>query len=96
MSDSVITWTAAHQSPLSTISQSLLKIVSLESVMPYNHLILCCPLSFLPSIFPSIRVSSNELAQYIKTLNQLFTTKDYNFCQAVFFYSSALVQFLEP
>ena len=66
MSDSVITWTAAHQSPLSTISQSLLKIVSLESVMPYNHLILCCPLFFLPSIFPSIRVFSNESALPIR------------------------------
>ena len=53
--------TAAHWSPLpSTISQSLLKLMSIESVMPSNYLILCCPL-LLPSIFPSIRVFSNEL-----------------------------------
>ena len=52
-------WTAACQAPLSsTISQSLLKFVSIESVMPSNHLILCCPL-FLPSIFSIIKVFSN-------------------------------------
>jgi len=50
-------WTAAHQISLSfTISQSLLKLISIESVMPSNHLILCHPLLLLPSIFPSIRV----------------------------------------
>ena len=50
-------WTAAHQtSPSLIISQSLLKFMSIESVMPWNHLILCCPLLLLPSIFPSIRV----------------------------------------
>ena len=55
--------TAAHQAPLSsTVSLSLLKLISLESVMLSNHLILCCPLLLLPSIFPSIRVFSNELA----------------------------------
>ena len=55
----------ACQSSLSfTISWSLLKLMSIESVMPSNHLILCCPL-FLPSIFPSIRVFSNELALHI-------------------------------
>ena len=60
-------WTAAHQASLSsTVSQSLLKIMSIESVMPSNHLILCCPLSFLPSIFPSIRVFSNESALHIR------------------------------
>ena len=54
-------WTAAHQASLSfTNSQSLLKLMSIESVMPSNYLILCCPLLFLPSIFPSIRVFSNE------------------------------------
>ena len=53
-------WTAAHQASLSiTSSQSLLKLMSIESVMPSNHLILCCPLLFLPSIFPSVRVFSN-------------------------------------
>ena len=52
---------AAHQASLSlTNSQSLLKVMSIESVMPSNHLILCHPLLLLPSIFPSIRVFSNE------------------------------------
>ena len=61
MSHSMIPWNAAHQASLPfTISQSLLKLVSLESVMPSNHLILCHPLLFLPSMFPSIRVFSNE------------------------------------
>ena len=56
-------WTAARQAPLfSTISWSLLKLMSTESVMPCNHLILCHPLLFLPSIFPSIRIFSNESA----------------------------------
>ena len=59
--------TAACQASLSiTISQSLLKLMSIESVMPSNHLILCHPLLFLPSIFPSIRVFSNESAVYIR------------------------------
>ena len=63
VSDSATPWTAAHQAPLSfTISQSLLKFISIGSVMPSNHLILCHPLLLLPSIFPSIRVFSNELA----------------------------------
>ena len=54
-------WTAASQASLSfTISQSLLKLMSIESVMPSNHLILCCPLLLPPSIFSSIRVFSNE------------------------------------
>ena len=53
-------WTAAHQASLSiTNSQSLLKLMSIESVMPTNHLIVCRPLLLLPSIFPSIRVFSN-------------------------------------
>ena len=53
-------WTAACQAPLSiTNSQSLLKLMSIESVMTCNHLILCCPFLLLPSIFPSIRVFSN-------------------------------------
>ena len=59
----VTPWTAARQASLSfTISQSLLKFMSIESVMPSNHLILCRPLLLLPSIFPSIRVFSKELA----------------------------------
>ena len=53
----VTSWTAAHQASLSfIISQSLLKLISIDSVMPFNHLILYCPLLLLPSIFPSIRV----------------------------------------
>ena len=57
----VTTWTAAHQASLSiTSSQSLLKLMSIKLVMPYNHLILCRPLLLLPSIFPSIRVFSSE------------------------------------
>ena len=59
-------WTAAHQASLSfTISWNLLKLMSVELVMPSNPLILCCPLLLLPSIFPSIRVSSNESALHI-------------------------------
>ena len=54
-------WTEAGQASLSiTNSWSLLKLMSIESVMPSNHLILCCPLLLLPSIFPSIRVFSSE------------------------------------
>ena len=61
MFDSAIPWTAAQQAYLSfTISRSLLKLISIESVMPSNHLILCHTLLLLPSIFPSIRVFSNE------------------------------------
>ena len=57
----VTPWTAAHQASLSfTNSQSLLKLMSVESLMQSNHLILCHPLLLLPSIFPSIRVFSNE------------------------------------
>ena len=60
-------WTAAHQAFLSiTNSQSLLKLMSIESVMPSNHLILCHPLLLLASIFPSIGVFSNESALYIR------------------------------
>ena len=67
MSDSVTPWTAAHQASLSiTSSWSLLKLMSIKSVMPSNHLILCCPLLLLPSIFPSIRVFSNKAVLCIK------------------------------
>ena len=60
MPDSATPWTAAHQASLCIAnSQSLLKLMSIESVMPSNHHILCHPL-LLPSIFPSIRVFSNE------------------------------------
>ena len=67
MSNSVTQWTAACQASLSiTNSRSLFKLMSIESVMPSNHLILCYPLLLLPSIFPSIRVFSNESALHIR------------------------------
>ena len=67
VSDSVTLWTAACQASLSiTISQSLLKLMSIESVMPSNHLVLCHPLLLLPALFPSIRIFSNESPLCIK------------------------------
>ena len=63
----VTPWTAACQASLSiTNSRSLFKLMSIESVMPSNHLILCRPLLLLPSIFPSIRVFSNESVLHIR------------------------------
>ena len=63
----VTPWTVAHQAPLSsTISWNLLKLMSIESVLLSNHLILSHPLLLLPSIFPSITVFSNELALHIR------------------------------
>ena len=63
VSDSATQWTAARQSSLSfRFSWNLLKLISIESVMPSNHLILCRPLLLPPSIFPSIRVFSKESA----------------------------------
>ena len=63
----VTPWTAVHQPPLSiTNSRGLLKLMSIESVMPPNHLILCHPLLLLPSVFPSIRVFSNESVLHIR------------------------------
>ena len=63
----VTPWTVAHQASLYfTISWSLLKLMSIDSVMPSNHLILCHPLLFLPSIIPSIRVFCNESAFHIR------------------------------
>ena len=60
-------WTVAHQASRSiTYSWSLLKLMSIESVMPFNHLILCLPLLLSPSIFPSIRVFSNESVLHIR------------------------------
>ena len=68
-------WTAARQASLSiTSSQTLPKLMSIESVMPSNHFILCHPLLLLPSIFPSIRVFSNESALHIRW------PKYWNFC----------------
>ena len=63
----VTPWTAAHHASLSiTNSQSLLKLMSIKLVMPSNPLVLCCPLLLLPSIFPSIRVFSNESVLHIR------------------------------
>ena len=63
----VTPWTSAHQASLSfTISWSLLRLMSIELVMPSNHLFLCHPLLLLPSVFPSIRVFSNESAPHIR------------------------------
>ena len=67
MSDSATPWTATCQASLSfTIICSLLEFMSIESMMPSNHLILCHPLLLLPSIFPSIRVFSNESVLHIR------------------------------
>ena len=62
-------WTAARQASLSfTVSQSVLKFMSIELMMPSNHCILCSPLLLLPTIFPSIRVFSNEFTLHIRWL----------------------------
>ena len=67
MSDSATPWAAARQASLSiTNSGSLLKFMSSESVTPSNHLILCCPLLLLPSVFPCTRVFSNESVLQIR------------------------------
>ena len=67
MSNSAAPWTAARQASLSfSFFQSLLKLRSIESVMPSNHLVLCRPLLLPPSIFPSIRVFSNESVVHIR------------------------------
>ena len=67
MSDSATPWTAAHQASLSiTNFQSLLKLISIELVMPSNHLMLCCPLLLPPSIFYGIRVFSIESVLHIR------------------------------
>ena len=67
----VTPWTAAYRGSLSfTVSWNLLKLMSIESMMPFNHLILC-RLLLLPSVFPSIRVFSNESALHIRCLKIL-------------------------
>ena len=67
VSHSVTPWTIGRQASLSiTNSRSLLKLISIELLMPFNHLILCHPLLLLPSIFPNIRVFSNESALQIR------------------------------
>ena len=63
----VTPWTAACQASVSfTVSKNLFKLMSIESLMTSSHLSLCCPLLLLPSIFPSIRVFSNELSLHIR------------------------------
>ena len=82
-------WTASHQASLSiTNSLSLLKLISIESVMPSSHLIFCCSL-LLPSIFPSIRVFSNESVLHIRR------PKDwsFSFCISSFNEYSGLISF---
>ena len=70
MSDSATSWTTARQASLCiNNSQSLLKLMSIESVITSNHLILCHPLLLLPSVFPSIRVFSSESVLCIRWLN---------------------------
>ena len=65
--NSLTPWTTAHKASLSiTISWNLLKLMSIESVMPANHPILCCPLLLLPSIFPRIRIFSSESSHCIR------------------------------
>ena len=65
----VIPWTATRQAPLFTISHSLLRLMYFELMMLSNHLILCCPLFLLPSVFPRLRVFSNELVLRIRWPN---------------------------
>ena len=73
-------WTAAHQASLSiTNSRSWLKLMSIELVMPFNHLILCHPLLLLNSIFPSIRVFPNESVLHIRWPNQEFQLQHQSF-----------------
>ena len=72
-------WTAARQASLSfTISQSLLKLMSIESVISSNHLILCHPLLLLPSMFPSIRVFSNALSLRIRWNFSISPSNEYS------------------
>ena len=89
----VTTWTAACQASLSiTNSGSLLKLMSFESVMPSNHLILCPPLLLLPSIFPSIRVFSNELQTLCVNVLSILLVKNIKVFIFIFFYSSKFSQ----
>ena len=84
-------WTAAHQASLSfTISQNLLKLMSFESVMPSNHLILCRPLLFLPSIVPSMRVFSNESALHMAKVLE-FQHQSFQWILRVDFFYDGLV-----
>ena len=72
VSDSTVPWTTARQAYLSTTtSQSLLKLMCIESLIPCNHLVLCHPPLLLPPVFPSIRVFSNQLALRISSVQSL-------------------------
>ena len=86
----VTPWTAAGQASLSiTNSQSLLKVMSIRSVMPSNHLILCCPFLFLPSIFPSIRV----FFQWVPSLHQVVKVLEFQLQHQCFSECSGLISF---
>ena len=87
-------WTAAHQTSLSiTNSRSLLKLMSIEAVIPSNHLILCCPLLLLPSIFPSIRVIivHRIYVYYINSKSEscLIQISDYGITVEIFWWTKA-------
>jgi len=88
MSDSATPWTAAHQASLSiTNSWKLFKLMSIELVMPSNHLILCRPFLLLPSIFPSIRIFSSESVLHIRWPKYWsFTSYMYFFPNIKFFF----------
>ena len=88
--------TAAHQNPLSfTVSWSLLKLMSIESVMSSNHLILCPLLLFLPSLFPIFRVFSNESALYIREPKYWsFSISPSNECSALISFRMDWLNFL--
>ena len=90
VANSAISWTAACQALLpSTISQILLKLMSIELVMLFNHLILCHPLLLLTSIFPGIRVFSNESALHIRWPKYL----SFNFSISLSNENSGLISF---
>ena len=94
-----IPWTATYQASLSfTISQSLLKLMPIELVMPSNHLILCCPLLLLPSIFPSIRVFSKEsvLPIWPKYWSFSFNISSSNECSGLISFRLTGWIFLQP
>ena len=79
VSDSATLWTAPHQASLSITNSRILKLMSIELDMPSNHLIFCHPLLLPPSIFPSIRVFSNESALCIRWLNMEFQLQHKSF-----------------
>ena len=88
-------WTAAGQASLSfTISQSLLKLRSVESVMPSNYLVFCHPLLLLPSIFPSIRVYSNELALLIRWPKYWSSSLSNEYSEVISFRMTGLISLL--